>query len=106
MFMKKENAQHRHEKYWDGADLVAEVVSGSPEDRKRDYITKRREYAAAGIAEYWIIDRQDQLIRVLTLKGKTYRRHGDFKAGSSATSVLLPGFALAVDDVFASAKET
>ena len=78
-----------------------EVVSGSAEDRKRDWKTKVREYAAAGVAEYWIVDPHKKVIRVLSLRGKSYRRHGDFKPGDQATSVLLQGFAVAVDAVFA-----
>lgn len=35
------------------------------------------------------------------MRGKSYRRHGDFKPGNQATSVLLPGFAVAVDAVLA-----
>src|SRR5262245_19220943 len=38
----------------DGADLVMEVVSEGIENRERDLETKRRDYARAGIAEYWI----------------------------------------------------
>jgi Uma2 family endonuclease len=34
--------------------LVVEVVS--PNQEKRDYRYKRTEYAARGIAEYWIVD--------------------------------------------------
>jgi Uma2 family endonuclease len=34
--------------------LVVEVVS--PNQEKRDYRYKRSEYAARGIAEYWIVD--------------------------------------------------
>jgi Uma2 family endonuclease len=82
-----------------------EIVSGSREDRIRDWRTKSREYAAAGIPEYWIVDPDKMVIRVLTLRGKTYRRHGDFKPGQSATSVLLPGFKVAVDDVFAAGDQ-
>jgi Uma2 family endonuclease len=36
--------------------LVIEVVSPGAENRDRDYRYKRTEYAARGIAEYWIID--------------------------------------------------
>src|SRR5262245_61082852 len=49
VFMKKEHASRRHEKFWDGADLTMEVVSGDRKDRKRDLVTKVKEYAAAGI---------------------------------------------------------
>lgn len=38
-------------KYWDGADLVVEILSES--HRTTDLETKRIEYARAGIPEYW-----------------------------------------------------
>ncbi len=88
----------------EGADLVMEVVSEGAENRKRDFETKRQEYAAAGIAEYWIIDPEEHRITVLTLDGQTYRVHGEFGGGATATSVLLPGFGVAVDAVFAAAN--
>jgi Uma2 family endonuclease len=78
-----------------------EVVSGAAEDRKRDLVKKRAEYARARISEYWIVDPKLQQITVLRLKGKTYEVHGVFKDGESATSRLLPGFAVDVSTVFA-----
>jgi Uma2 family endonuclease len=86
------------------ADLAMAVVSGSPEDRKRDLKTKRREYAAARIAEYWIVDPQEFTITVLKLGKKHYRVHGVFSIRTRATSVLLPGFSVAVDEVFAAGE--
>jgi len=81
----------------DGADLVMEVVSeDDPEGRERDLETKREEYALAGIAEYWIIEPREQRITVLSLAGKEYRVHGEFRRGSQATSLLLPGFSVDV----------
>ena len=87
-----------------GADLVMEVVSGSPDDRKRDLVIKRKEYAKAGIAEYWIVDPDERTVTVLTLGKKTYRVHGVFGPGSTATSVLLPGFAVDVTATFAAGE--
>lgn len=87
----------------DGADLVVEVVSEGGQNRDRDLRTKRGEYALAGIPEYWIVDPDSQAITVLTLAGNTYAVHGEFRAGSQATSVLLPGFQVDVQAVFASA---
>jgi Uma2 family endonuclease len=86
--------------YPEGADLVVEVVSEGEEDRRRDLIIKRQEYATAGIAEYWIVDPQEQQITVLTLDGQTYREHGVFTGGQRATSVLLTGFEVDVEAVF------
>jgi len=93
-----------HADYADGADLVIEVLSDDPNDRKRNLITKRHEYAQARIPEYWIVDPQTRMIQVLTLdgveQGGPYRVHGEFKAGETATSLLLEGFRVSVDDVF------
>lgn len=88
----------------EGADLVMEVVSEGAENRERDLETKRDEYARAGIAEYWIVDPQEQRITVLTLDGQSYREHGVFNLGQTATSILLPDFAVVVADVFAAGQ--
>ena len=45
--------------------LAVEVVS--PNQEKRDYRYKRSEYAARGIAEYWIVDPIQQQITILEL---------------------------------------
>ena len=54
VFMVAAHRQRQHEQYWDGADLVIEVVS--PDDPERDWVVKRQEYARAGIPEIglWI----------------------------------------------------
>jgi len=84
-----------------GADLMVEVVSPGKENRDRDYVEKRREYAAASVAEYWIVDPLERKITVLTIDGKEYREHGVFDCGEIATSVLLPGFQVNTGEVFA-----
>ncbi len=101
VFMLAEHEDRIGEEYWLGADLVMEVVSGSAEDRRRDLRTKRVEFARARIPEYWIVDPRERLITVLRLRGQRYAVHGKFGAGARATSVLLKGFAVKVDDVFA-----
>lgn len=87
-----------------GADLAIEIVSPGEEARERDFETKRAEYAQARIAEYWIVDPEARTIHVLTLDGVepdgTYRVHGEFTSGETATSLLLDGFRVAVDAVF------
>jgi len=90
-------------KYPTGADLVVEIVSEGKEDRERDLETKWKEYALAGIAEYWIVDPKKRRIWVLTLAGDEYAVHGEFKDGEQATSVLLDGFGVEVTAVFAAA---
>ena len=88
----------------EGADLVMEVVSPDAGASKRDYIEKRKDYAEAGIPEYWIVDPQTQRITVLALVGNEYRVHGEFSPGQQSTSQLLAGFAVDTLAVFAAAK--
>lgn len=86
------------ERFWLGADLVVEVVS--PDNPERDLIEKRADYAEAGIPEYWIVNPEDATITVLTLVDGAYTEHVVATPGTQATSVLLAGFSVAVDDVF------
>ncbi len=88
----------------DGADLVMEVVSEGESARQRDIQTKRHEYAQAGIPEYWIIDPESSTATVLTLHENEYREHGTFGTGTTADSVLLPGFTVNIDELFAAAR--
>ena len=88
----------RADRYWHGADLVMEVVS--PDRPTRDLVQKRREYAEAGIPEYWIVNPLDTTIAVLALLDGRYIEHGVFPRGAQATSALLPEFTVKVDEVF------
>jgi Uma2 family endonuclease len=101
VFMLRKHAHRIGEQYWEGADLVMEVVSGGEEDRRRDLFEKRRDYARAGIPEYWIVDPQEERIIVLRLSGKRYLSEGSFSIGQTASSILLPGFSVDVKEVFA-----
>lgn len=103
-FMLRANRARIHQQYWASADLVMEVVS--PDDPLRDSETKRREYAQAGIPEYWLVTPSSETITVLTLPASSamYDVHGVFTRGQIATSVLLAGFAVDVEACFAEAE--
>jgi len=94
VFMLAEHDSRRHEQFWEAPDLVMEVVS--EENRYLDLEVKRREYAQAGIPEYWIVDPVQGRITILRLEGTRYTIHGEFERGTRATSALLAGFAVDV----------
>jgi Uma2 family endonuclease len=104
VFMLAGHAARIREEYWEGADLVMEVVSDEPEDRERDLVTKRAEYAKAGIPEYWIVDPYERRIRVLKLKASRYVVHGEFGDKDRATSARLAGFGVEVAAVWAAGR--
>jgi len=97
VFLRAEHSSRIGDPFWDGADLVMEVVSD--DDRRRDLEIKRREYARAAIPEYWIVDPRDARITILRLEGASYTVHGEFSKGERASSHLLPGFVVEVADV-------
>jgi Uma2 family endonuclease len=81
-------------------DLVVEI--GSPSTRKRDATIKKRLYERAGVAEYWIIEPEKDIVRVFR------NADGQFKppielsctADDVLSTPLLPGFALARTRLF------
>jgi Uma2 family endonuclease len=104
LFMSAEHSDRAGEDFWDRADLVMEVVSPDPDSHRRDWITKRQEYARAGIPEYWIVDPQLKKIVVLKLQGGQYAVHSEAGETGAVTSALLPGFAADAAKVWAAAK--
>jgi Uma2 family endonuclease len=76
--------------------LVVEVVS--PNQENRDYRYKRSEYAARGIAEYWIVDPMQQKVTVLEWVEGFYDEHV-FTGNEMICSPLFPDIKLTVTEV-------
>lgn len=102
VYLSKANRARRGERFWTGADLAMEIVS--EDDPNRDYVAKRRDYARAGIREYWIVDPRDRSITLLTLSRKSYRQRGRYVDGDLVNSTLLKGLSVAVSQVFDAAR--
>ncbi len=96
LFIKAAKRDRIKKQYCERPDLVIEVVS--EKNRAHDIDIKRREYAKAGIPEYWIIDAEEETITVLVLKARQrkYGVHGAFRKGMAANSKTLPGFVVDV----------
>ena len=58
--------------------LAVEVVSPGREAHERDYVTKREEYLAFGLREYWIVDPHRRQVTVLVREDG-----GEARAGPS-----------------------
>jgi Uma2 family endonuclease len=92
-------------------DLTANRVLGVPtlvvegvseEDEERDTVTKREEYARAGIQHYWIVDPQRRTALTLVLRGTAYEVAGEFFGAEVVTSALFPGLVLPLTRLFRS----
>lgn len=104
LFVSRANSKRRQEQFWETADLVVEVIS--PDDPDRDLVDKRSDYAAAGIAEYWIIDPRKDSIQVLHLRDSEYLEVTQAGRTEHAASRVLAGFRINVDELFAKARQS
>jgi len=78
--------------------LVVEVVSPGKASEDRDYRYKRSEYAARGIAEYWIVDPQRNIITVLILVDGLYEETR-FAENTAIVSTIFPELQLTAEQV-------
>lgn len=78
-------------------DFVVEILSDSTSVRDRG--VKFDDYAAHGVAEYWIIDPDEEVVEQYFLDGDHYRLA--YKVGSGVlTSRVVVGFELPVRAIF------
>jgi Uma2 family endonuclease len=98
LLVRSAHDPRRQNRFWLGADLVAEVVS--PDKPERDLVEKRSDYAEAQVPEYWIVNPQSETITVLCLQGSAYTEHGVFGRGAVVPSRVLEGFRISVEALF------
>jgi Uma2 family endonuclease len=84
--------------------LAIEVVSEGSEAHERDYATRREEYLAYGLREYWIVDPFLHRVTVLIRNGDAWVERV-FVDGQTAEGLVLPGFAIPVNDIWAAAAQ-
>jgi Uma2 family endonuclease len=98
LFVRPQHAGRIERPFVRGApDLVVEV--SSPSTRRRDLGRKRELYEEFGVPEYWFVDLDAGLVEVHRLGDGRYAAPRRLGPGDTLESPLLPGFALAVDDL-------
>ncbi len=80
------------------ADMVVEVISKS--SVKKDLHEKYGIYEKAGVKEYWIVQPQDRSLIIFTLTEAGYQPSKPLTKGDLATSQVLPGLAIDLDELF------
>ena len=77
------------------------MVSPGKVNQDRDYRYKRSEYAARGIAEYWIVDPLISRVTILVLNEGLYDER-IFENDNAIASPLFPQLQLTANNVFMS----
>lgn len=79
-------------------DLTVEVLS--PSTALEDRVDKHREYALAGVAEYWIDNPERRSTEVFVLEGKEFHSLGIFSGKDILPSRVIPQFPISVEQFF------
>jgi Uma2 family endonuclease len=82
-------------KVYPAPDLAVEVLSAST--ARRDRGVKREDYGAHGVAEYWIVDADDETVVAHRLEGG---RYGEETVGTALESEVAAGFAVPTRALF------
>lgn len=80
-------------------DLAVEVRS--PGTWALDIGPKLRQYERSGTKELWLVDPTSRTVLVFRRDGTGFETTQDLGPGETLSTPLLPGFALALDDLFA-----
>lgn len=81
-------------------ELIVEVLSNNEKDKKRDRETKLKLYSVAGLLEYWIVDRQQQIIEVYRRENGILQKAMTWFKTDQMISPLLPGFSYEIASLY------
>ncbi|PWU17251.1 MAG: hypothetical protein C5B50_11705 [Verrucomicrobia bacterium] len=98
MIWRSEHKDRMGERESGPPDVVVEIIS--PGNEPHDIETKFREYAQAGIPEYWIVQPAARAISIYSLQDRAYRQAGHFVSGQLASSRVLAGFDISTENLF------
>ena len=79
-------------------DLAIEVIS--PSNTRRHVEEKLVDYHSIGVLECWLVDFASQTVEIWQLGSESMTRLSTLGVGDTLISEVLPGFELAIDDIF------
>ena len=81
-------------------ELVVEILSPGERNEQRDKEVKLKLYSLHGVQEYWIANWQLKTVEVYRRSSAQLQRVSTLLVGDRLTSPLLPGFSVAVAEIF------
>ncbi len=72
--------------------------AGSEHRIENREVVKRRLYERFGVAEYWVVDPEIEVVKVYRREGEAFQRLGELSAegGDELTTELLPGLEISL----------
>jgi Uma2 family endonuclease len=81
-------------------ELVIEILSAGSENIRRDRMAKRRLYGKHGVLEYWMIDRERQVVEVYRLQEESQEIACVLQGEENLSTPVLPGFSCSAKQIF------
>ena len=81
-------------------ELLIEILSPGAQNEQRDREFKLKLYSRHGVQEYWIVNWQLQTLEVYRRTAAQLHLVATLSANDILTSPLLPGFSLAISQIF------
>jgi Uma2 family endonuclease len=81
-------------------ELVVEILSPGEKNERRDKEAKLKIYSTYGVLEYWIADRKQRKLEVYRREAGLLKLAVSLYAADDLTSPVLPGFRVAVSQLF------
>ncbi len=78
--------------------MVIEILS--PSTGERDRTVKKKLYARAGVAEYWLVDPESKTIEVFTLGEAGFERVALYRKNETLTSPTLRELQIPLREIF------
>lgn len=98
LFIAKDNLGIIDRQVHGAPDLVVEILS--PSTLRYDRQKKLELYARFGVKEYWVVDRANRSLEILTLEDKRFTVHSMAAETGLAESKVLAGLSIDVAQVF------
>ncbi len=83
-------------------ELVIEILSPGPENRRRDRETKLKLYSRRGAEEYWIVNWQERQLEVYVRENAVLMLDRTLAENDVLETALLPGFRCKIGEFFKS----
>jgi len=80
--------------------LFVEILSPGATNIRRDRVTKLQLYSQHGVAEYWIVDPQNESLEIYVSRGSSLVLLETLKNDATLSTTVLPGFSCKVSEIF------
>ena len=90
-----------NERLHSAPSIVIEILSTGSSNVRRDRIAKYKLYQKYGVQEYWIVDRDLQVLEIFRLRDDVLELQAKLSGEDQVSSSLLPGFSCLARQIFA-----